>query len=318
MRTTAESGIHERLTALAERQMAVGEVRGVAATDPVNLPMIHHWADAMGDANPVYTDEKFAAGSVHGEIVAPPAMIQVWTMTGLNQDKGVATPVEDVLAMLDEGGFTGVVATNCEQTHHRYLRLGERLVPATRMTGLSGPKTTALGVGYFVTWLVTWYSGTEPIAEMMFRVLKFRPPEKKSAPEEREPYPLKPAVNRDTAFFWEGVRQGELRIQKCGDCGELRHPPGPVCPSCRSVNRTHAVASGLGEVYSFVVHHNPRVPGVETPFVVAVVELPEGIRIVGNIVECATEKVGIGMPVRVTYRQMDDELILPMWVPRES
>ncbi len=185
------------------------------------------------------------------------------------------------------------------------------------MTGLSGPKTTALGVGYFVTWLVTWYSGNEPVAEMMFRVLKFRPREKKAAPEAREPYPLKPAVNRDTAFFWEGVRQGELRIQKCGDCGELRHPPGPVCPSCRSVNRSYTVASGLGEVYSFVVHHNPPVPGIRTPFVVAVVELLEGVRIVGNVVECGPEKVGIGMPVRVTYREMDDDLVLPMWEPRE-
>jgi uncharacterized OB-fold protein len=316
--TTAGTTIHERLTALAERQIAVGEVRGVAATDPVNLPMIHHWADAMGDANPVYTDEAVAASSVHGEIVAPPAMIQVWTMPGLKRDKGVATPVDEVLVTLDEGGYTGVVATNCEQTYHRYLRLGERLVPATRMTGLSGPKTTALGVGYFVTWLVTWYSGSESVAEMMFRVLKFRPREEKTAPEEREPYPLVPAVNTDTAFFWEGVREDELRIQKCGDCGELRHPPGPVCPSCRSVNRTYVVASGLGEVYSFVVHHNPPVPGIATPFVVAVIELPEGVRIVGNIVECAPEKVGIGMPLRVTYRKMDDDLVLPMWIPRES
>ncbi|MEV7964958.1 bifunctional MaoC family dehydratase N-terminal/OB-fold nucleic acid binding domain-containing protein [Sphaerisporangium sp. NPDC088356] len=315
--TTAETSVHDRLTALAERQIAVGEIRGVAATDPVNLPMIHHWTDAMGDANPVYTDEKFAAGSVHGEIVAPPAMVQVWTMPGLRRDKGAASPMDGVLALLDEEGFTGVVATNCEQTHHRYLRLGERLVPATRMTGLSGPKTTALGDGYFVTWVVTWYSGTEPVAEMMFRVLKFRPREKKAAPEAREPYPLKPAVNRDTAFFWEGVRQGELRIQKCGDCGEPRHPPGPVCPSCRSVNRTYTVASGLGEVYSFVVHHNPPVPGIRTPFVVAVIELLEGVRIVGNVVECEPEKVGIGMPVRVTYREMDDELVLPMWEPRE-
>lgn len=318
MTTTAESSVHDRLTALAERQIAVGEVRGVAAADPVNLPMIRHWTDAMGDANPVYTDEALAAASVHGEIVAPPAMVQVWTMPGLRRGKGVASPVDDVLAALDEGGFTGVVATNCEQTHHRYLRLGERLAPATRMAELSGPKTTALGEGYFVTWVVTWYSGPEPVAEMMFRILKFRPREKKTPPESRAPYPLRPAVNRDTAFFWEGVRAGELRIQKCGDCGEVRHPPGPVCPSCRSVNRTYTPVSGTGEIYSYVVHHDPPVPGIETPFVVAVVELPEGVRVVGNIVECPLEKVGIGMPVRVTFREVDDELILPMWVPEES
>jgi uncharacterized OB-fold protein len=65
------------------------------------------------------------------------------------------------------------------------------------------------------------------------------------------------------------------------------------------------------------VHHHPPVPGRETPFVVAVVELPEGVRIVGNVVDCPPETVTIGMPVRATYRAMDDELILPMWTPRE-
>jgi uncharacterized OB-fold protein len=74
----------------------------------------------------------------------------------------------------------------------------------------------------------------------------------------------------------------------------------------------------VGEVFSYVVHHNPPVPGPRTPFVVAVVALPEGVRIVGNVVDCAPEQVAIGMPVRVTYREMDDELTLPMWAPREA
>ncbi|WP_440101758.1 bifunctional MaoC family dehydratase N-terminal/OB-fold nucleic acid binding domain-containing protein [Streptosporangium sp. H16] len=373
---TAESpSLHERLTALAERQIAEGEVLGVAEADPVNLPMIRHWTDAMGDANPLYTDPEAAAAGVHGGIVAPPAMIQVWTMPGVDgsRRKRPGTPVDAVLAMLDGNGYTGVVATNCEQTYHRYVRLGESLVPATRLTGITGPKRTALGEGYFVTWNVTWYAGGEAVADMLFRVLKFLPRERAQGPGEdatttggngltpardapsqaapfqtapaqdgpaqdataqdataqdatatrgdaspRTPYPLRPAVNADTAFFWEGVAAGELRIQKCADCGELRHPPGPVCPSCRSAARTFVTASGEGEVYSYVVHHNPPVPGHRTPFVVAVVELPEGVRIVGNVVDCDASRVGIGMPVRLTYRRMDDELILPMWVPLEA
>jgi uncharacterized OB-fold protein len=308
----------QELARLAERQIAVGEVYGVAAADPVNLPMIRHWTAAMGDANPVYTDERFAAGSVHGQIVAPPAMAQVWSMAGLDQEKRGRTPIDDVLAALDANGYTGVVATNCEQTYHRYARLGERLTPATRMTGFAGPKQTALGEGYFVTWNMTWYSSGEPVAEMLFRVLKFRPRERKPQPGSPQAYPLRPAINRDTAFFWEGVPQGELRIQRCATCGALRHPPGPLCPKCRSVERTYVVASGEGEVFSFVVHHNPPIPGHETPFVVAVVQLPEGVRIVGNVVDCQPAEVGIGMPVRVTFRRMDDELVLPMWAPRES
>lgn len=291
---------------LAARQVAMGELRGAPAADPVNEPMIRHWMDAMGDENPAYLEKG----------LAPPAMSQVWTMPGVRRGAKERSPVDDLMAELDAQGYTGVVATNCEQTYHRYARVGERLTPGTRFTDLAGPKKTALGVGFFATWTVTWYDEfDEPVTEMMFRVLKFRPPQ--PAAEPRQPYPLKPAINRDTAFFWEGVKQGELRIQSCADCGELRHPPGPVCPACRSTNRAHVVASGEGTVYSYVVHHHPPVPGRETPFVVAVVELPEGVRIVGNVVDCPVDTVGIGMSLRVTYRAMDDELILPMWAPRE-
>jgi uncharacterized OB-fold protein len=294
------------LRELADKQVAMGELRGTPAPDPVNAPMIRHWLEAMGDTNPVYLDKG----------VAPPAMAQVWSMQGPRSAGKDRSPVDDLMAALDAHGYTGVVATNCEQTYHRYARLGELLTPATRFTSLAGPKGTALGEGYFATWTVTWYADDdEPVTEMLFRVLKFRP---KAKVEKQPPYPLQPAVNRDTAFFWEGVRDGELRVQSCADCGELRHPPGPMCPHCRSANRSHTVASGLGTLYSYVVHHHPPVPGREVPFVVGVVELPEGVRIVGNVVDCPIEEVGIGMPLQVTYRRMDDDLVLPMWAPRES
>ncbi|MEU6717554.1 bifunctional MaoC family dehydratase N-terminal/OB-fold nucleic acid binding domain-containing protein [Nonomuraea sp. NPDC046802] len=296
----------EELHELADKQMAMGEVRGTPAPDPVNEPMIRHWLTAMGDANPAYLDNG----------LAPPAMAQVWTMRAGGKDR---SPVDDMMAALNAAGYTGVVATNCEQTYHRYARVGERLTPATRFSGLAGPKRTALGVGLFATWNVTWYDeDDDPVSEMLFRVLKFRPPPKTTSADQQTPYPLRPATNQDTAFFWEGVQAGELRIQTCADCGHLRHPPGPLCPQCRSANRRHTVASGEGTVYSYVVHHHPPVPGRETPFVVAVVELPEGVRIVGNVVDCPIEEVGIGMALRVTYRAMDDQLVLPMWAPRES
>ncbi|GII31767.1 bifunctional MaoC family dehydratase N-terminal/OB-fold nucleic acid binding domain-containing protein [Planotetraspora mira] len=299
--------LRDHLMALVDKAVAAGEGPRLAAPHPVNDTMISHWTEAMGDRNPLYTGP---------EAVAPPAMIQVWSMEGLRREPAaeLRRPVDDVFEALDEAGYTGVVATNCEHTYHRYLAMGEKLTSSTRLLDTVGPKRTALGEGYFVTWNVTWYSGDEPVAEMMFRLLKFRPIEKVS----REPYPLTPAVNGDTRFFWDGVRQGELRIQKCGACGELRHPPGPVCPSCRSAERTHIVAGGTGTVYSYVVHHHPAVPGRETPFVVAVVELPEGVRMVGNIVQYPIEDVYVGMPVRVTYQEMDDELTLPMWVPTQE
>ncbi|MEU8402040.1 bifunctional MaoC family dehydratase N-terminal/OB-fold nucleic acid binding domain-containing protein [Nonomuraea sp. NPDC048892] len=303
----------EELHELAGKQVALGEMRGAPAPDPVNIPMIRHWLTAMGDTNPAYFDQG----------LAPPAMAQVWTMQAAGHGR---SPVDDLLAALDANGYTGVVATNCEQTYHRYARVGERLTPATRLSGLAGPKRTALGVGFFATWNVTWYGdGDEPVAEMMFRVLKFRPREREPKqaetqpePERLRPYPLQPAVNQDTAFFWEGAKQGELRIQRCADCGELRHPPGPMCPRCRSANRSHTLASGTGTLYSYVVHHHPPVPGRETPFVVGVVELPEGVRIVGNVVDCPIGEVEIGMRLKVTYRAMDDRLVLPVWAPEES
>ncbi|MFF4196235.1 bifunctional MaoC family dehydratase N-terminal/OB-fold nucleic acid binding domain-containing protein [Nonomuraea sp. NPDC001831] len=304
--TTTHAMTDAELHELAGKQTAMGELRGAPAADPVNAPMIRHWLAAMGDANPRYLEEG----------VAPPAMAQVWTMQGPGSQAKDRSPVDDLLAALDAAGFTGVVATNCEQTYHRYARIGELLTPATRFTSLAGPKRTALGEGYFATWNVTWYGDDDqPVAEMLFRVLKFRP--KAPAPREREPYPLRPAVNADTAFFWEGARRGELRVQSCADCGELRHPPGPMCPNCRSGNRSHVVVSGRGTLYSYVVHHHPPVPGREVPFVVGVVELPEGVRIVGNVVDCPVEKVDVGMALRVTYRSMDDELVLPMWTPEE-
>ncbi|MEO3870399.1 OB-fold domain-containing protein [Nonomuraea sp. B12E4] len=310
------------MTELAAKQVALGEVRGAPAADPVDVPMIRHWLAAMGDANPVYLEEG----------LAPPAMAQVWTMQGLRAEAKGSSPVDAMMTALNARGYTGVVATNCEQTYHRYVRVGERLTAATRFADLAGPKRTALGVGYFATWNITWYSeDDEPVAEMLFRVLKFRPPDRTSDHEPgrppdrepdrtpgREPYPLQPAINQDTAFFWEGTRRGELRIQSCADCGELRHPPGPLCPRCRSTNRTHTLATGTGTLYSYVVHHHPPVPGRAVPFVVGVVELPEGVRIVGNVVDCPIEEVTIGMPLRVTYRPMDDRLVLPMWTPREQ
>jgi uncharacterized OB-fold protein len=182
----------------------------------------------------------------------------------------------------------------------------------SRLTGVVGPKRTALGEGWFVTTVSTWTVGTEPVAEMMFRVLKFRPPDPPRPPREV----LRPVVTRDTAFFWEGTAAGELRVQRCGACDALRHPPGPMCPRCRATDPSYVVASGRGEVHSYVVHHHPPVPGRELPFVVALVELEEGVRVLGELRGADPEGVRIGMPVEVVFDRIDDELTLPAWRPR--
>jgi 3-oxo-4,17-pregnadiene-20-carboxyl-CoA hydratase alpha subunit len=303
----------DAIRAAAKRIAAAGESSPRAARDPVNLPMIRNWTEAIGDANPVYTDAAAAERSGHGGLVAPPAMAQVWTMRGLHPRREEDDPLGLMSAVLDEAGFTSVVATNCEQEYARYLRPGEQVTVRASLESVTGPKQTSLGEGWFVTTRNTWYVGTEPVASMLFRVLKFRPETAPSVAAEPGADVLRPPVSRDTQFFWDGTAAGELRIQRCGGCGALRHPPGPMCPACGAARPGYVVAAGTGEVYSYVVQHHPPVPGKQLPIVVALVALPEGVRMVGELLGTGPEQVRIGLPVRVEFVRVDDELTLPAW-----
>jgi hypothetical protein len=126
---------------------------------------------------------------------------------------------------------------------------------------------------------------------------------------------MRPSSSRDTAFFWEGVKAHELRIQRLAD-GGLQHPPVPavwqdakkgVAPS------DYLVAAGTGAVFSFVVHHAPKVPGRTLPFVIALVELDEGVRMLGELRNVDPATVKIGMPVRVTYIDFPAGAAGPEW-----
>lgn len=294
----------EGIRAAARRLAAAGESPARPGRDPVNRPMIRTWLEAMGDANPAY--ERAA--------VAPPAMIQVWTMRGLRPTEDPDDPLRVMSAVLDEAGFTSVVATDSEQTYHRYLREGEEVAVRSRLTELTGPKRTALGEGWFFTTESTWYVGAEAVATMRFRILKFRPPAKPPAqPAARPVAALRPVIGPDTAFFWAGTAAGELRIQRCEDCGALRHPPGPACPRCGATKPGYAVAAGTGRIHSHVVHRHPPLPGRESPVVVVLVDLTEGVRMVGELRGTAPEDVRIGAAVRVDFVRIDDELTLPAW-----
>jgi hypothetical protein len=313
---TAQAGA---IRELAQRVAAAGPSRPRVGRDPVNLPMIRNWIEAIGDGSPVYTDAAFAAASVHRALVAPPAMIQVWTMPGLRRGRADDDPLSAMSLALDEAGYTSVVATNCDQVYYRYLRHGERVRVRASLVDVTGPKRTALGEGWFVTTRSTWYAGDEPVAAMDFRILKFRPQERPVTSAESPV--MRPQVSPDTAFFWAGTAAGELRIQRCGNCGALRHPPGPMCPRCHEPQRPpggaggYAVAAGTGEVYSYVVHHHPPVPGKTLPFVAALVELPEGVRMVGELLGVRPDQVRVGLPVRAEFVRIDDELTLPAWRP---
>ena len=152
------------------------------APDPVNVPMIRHWVDAIDDRNPVYLDEKFAATTRFGGIVAPPAMLQAWSMArpkieGIAERGGAAMEIshDNPISALNAAGFTGTLATNSELEFVRYLRPGDHLSTTNEVESISPKKTTALGQGYFVTWVTTYTAGTEVVGRQSFRVFKFDP-----------------------------------------------------------------------------------------------------------------------------------------------
>lgn len=125
--------------------------------------------------------------------------------------------------------------------------------------------------------------------------------------------------------FWDGTARGELLIQTCADCGQLRMPPRPMCPACRSIDVAWTTASGRGKIWSFVVAHPPLLPAYAefAPYPVIVVELDEdpSIRLVGNLVESPDGPINaidpatirIGEPVQVVFAKIDD-VALPRWV----
>jgi hypothetical protein len=175
-------GLNEELQAAVANSK---ESPATPARDPVNQPMIRHWCDAIGDDNPVYTEPEMAEVSIHGEIVAPPTMLQAWNMSGVRPRQSPGTGTEGArtgadrgpLALLDAAGYTSVVATNCEQKYFRYLKLGDTISLSSRLESVKGPKKTGLGEGYFVTNLQTYRDQDgEVVAEMRFRLLKFKPP----------------------------------------------------------------------------------------------------------------------------------------------
>ncbi|MFI5394251.1 MAG: MaoC family dehydratase N-terminal domain-containing protein [Candidatus Binatia bacterium] len=293
------------------------------ARDPVNQPMIRHWCDAMEDRNPVYTDAAFAAKSIHRTIVAPPTMLHVWMMPG-NISRQIDPGEESVLIRLDLAGYTSVVATNSEQEYLRYLKPGEVLTGAESITDVSEEKHTALGAGHFVTMLTEYRDQAgATVGRMQFRLLKFKPGTGRAAQGEgtetpRGPRPVRPrpGISRDTQFFWDGFTAGELRIQRCDTCRRLHHPPMVRCPACGGYDFGYQVSCGRGIVYSFVEPCHPRVPAFDYPYVVGLVELEEGTRLITNIVDIDPEKVAIGMRVEVVFQKPDPGLILPMFRPQ--
>ncbi|MGW5608227.1 bifunctional MaoC family dehydratase N-terminal/OB-fold nucleic acid binding domain-containing protein [Streptomyces sp. NPDC003753] len=299
-----EEDFATRLKAYEGRPAVVAGV----GKDPVNAPMIRHWCEAMGDADPAYTGP---------DAIAPPTMLQVWTMSGLSGHTGRTQAYDELSALLDEAGCTSVVATDCEQEYLRPLRPGDEVTFDAVIESVSDQKRTRLGTGYFVTTRMDVRVDGEPVGTHRFRILKYAPAGEPARAEPARAEPAtrrpRPVINRDNAGFWEGVARHRLLIQRCGDCGTPRFPWLPGCNTCGSPEWDTFEASGAGTVYSYVVLHHPPFPAFDPPYAVGLIELAEGVRIVSNVTGVPYDKVRIGMPVRLVFERYDEELELPVF-----
>ena len=327
-----------------ELEALVGRAAGppTLSPDAVNLPMIRHWVEAMGDENPVYVSDEAAQAAGYERIIAPPTMLQAWIMRGLRASVAVeearaagergSEPNDVMMGLLEEEGLTSVVATNCEQHYGRPLMVGDRVLARSVIESISDPKRTGLGTGRFITTRLDYvavpeadvpaapvpteevqalFDGGEPVATMRFRILKYLPPERTPL---RPPRPH-PAITHDNAFWFEGARAHRLLIQHCTSCGTLRHPPLPACGTCGSFEWDTVEASGRGTLFSYVVVHYPQVPAFEYPLPIGLVELEEGTRVVANIGGVEPDGIQVGMALRAEFVDYDEELSLPLFVP---
>ena len=131
-------------------------------------------------------------------------------------------------------------------------------------------------------------------------------------------YRLAPTTTLDTKFFWEALKEGKLLIQRCAECKTLRHPPRPMCPRCNSLRWDTVESSGRGEVYSFVMPRHPQWPWFEGTYIVALVQLEEGTRIISNLCDVDPDDVTIGMPVEAFIEHFDNGVALPQFRPRST
>jgi uncharacterized OB-fold protein/acyl dehydratase len=296
--------------------------------DPVNEPMIRQWCDATGDTLPSYLDADAAKAGVHGGIVAPPAMLDAWTMRGFEMHKGYDQPVDEqqrLHKILSDAGYTGVLGTNVEQTYTRYLRPGDEVTAEMVIAEVSEEKATSAGIGYFISTRTTFTDQRgEEVGSMTFRVLKFipSPSETQSQAASSEgaaeaqparPGRIKPPMGHDNGWWWEAVAEGRIPIQRCSGCQKLRHPPAPMCPHCGSMEWDSVTASGRGTLHTFTVIRYPQFPGYEFPIIAALVDLEEGTRLMSSIVDCKPADLQIGMALQGFVHEEEDGFRLPVF-----
>lgn len=277
------------------------------AWDTVNAPMIRQWREAIAAGN----DDAAADPDV-----APRTMLNAWMMRGIGDRRppdSIAADPYELVAMLREVGFVGVVATQSRQEYVRDLRVGDRLESRVVVDRVSGLKRTGLGTGYFVTLRHDYSVAGDPVGTMLFTTLHYRP-----AQRDKRPAPPQPGISDDTRFFWEGLEHDVLLAQKCDSCATLRHPPGPVCSKCHSLEWSAVELGGGGALYSWTVVHHAAHPAFSYPHAIGLIELDEGIRIVAPLVDVAGDDLVDGLRMRAQFHHVAVEHRLPSFRPESN
>ncbi len=126
-----------------------------------------------------------------------------------------------------------------------------------------------------------------------------------------------PEITPELKPFFEASRNGQLVVQKCDGCGALRFPPRRLCPNCLSRAASWTPVSGEGEVYSFIIMHRVYHPAFasQVPYAVATIKLKEGAKMLSNVIGIDPHQIRCGMPVKVSFEKLNDEVTLPMFRP---
>lgn len=117
--------------------------------------------------------------------------------------------------------------------------------------------------------------------------------------------------------YWDGLRDHKLVVQKCNDCGAYTHPPGPICTSCLSPNKSHVTMSGHGTVYTYTITHRPMHSEFkeDVPYAIIYVKLEEGPMIVSWLTGVDPQGAKIGMPVEIAFEKIDENTTLHRFRP---
>jgi uncharacterized protein len=126
-----------------------------------------------------------------------------------------------------------------------------------------------------------------------------------------------PHIDEENRPWWEALRRHELYIQKCRHCGEVRYYPRALCTNCLSLDTQWIKCSGRGKVYTFTATYQNQAPGFREslPYIMAYVELDEGVKMLTNLVDCTPEQARIGMPVEVVYEDVTPAVTLAKFRP---